>query len=246
MHDGIQSFTTNAGARECHERRVLDLGDLSGQERIRALEAFAQLSPGGSLQIVAKRRLGQFVVELQARYAMHFDGWPLERGPLLWQAILAKPALGAPPTLATLMGADHRRLCELWAEFERALALGKIDCMRRRSAELSLGLRRYIDIEETILFPVLEAQTHMSAAGPTERMRAEHRGIRRIVDQLDNFGTTTDCAAIRKMFNRPVEPMTLFQRHCRGEEAVLYPFMEIVFNPAEERELLSLIQVFEI
>jgi len=48
------------------------------------------------------------------------------------------------------------------------------------------------------------------------------------------------------MFDQPVEPMTLFQHHCRGEEATLYCSMEIRFNRAEKRELLLLLQAFEI
>jgi len=244
MDEEKQSFIP--GGASSHKRRVLNLGDLSDQDRTRALQAFECVASGNSLEIVSKRRLGQFVAELQTRYDASFYWWPLERGPRLWRAILAKPALGAPASVATAMGVDHLRLRELWCELERALALGRIDCAHRRSAELSLGLRRYIDIEETILFPIFEAQTQMSAAAVTERMRAEHRGIERIVDQLDKLRTTTDCVAIREMLDRPVEPMTLFQRHCRGEEAALYPVMNMVFNSVEEHELLSLIQVFEI
>lgn len=51
---------------------------------------------------------------------------------------------------------------------------------------------------------------------------------------------TTECAAILEMFNQPLEPMTVFQQHCLSWETVLYPFMEIVFDSGEERELLSL------
>jgi hypothetical protein len=40
--------------------------------------------------------------------------------------------------------------------------------------------------------------------------------------------------------------MALFPSRYLKEEAVLYPFMDRVFSHAEERELLSLIQAFEI
>ena len=56
----------------------------------------------------------------------------------------------------------------------------------------------------------------------------------------------TDCAVILEIFDRPVEPITRFEHQCRKEEATLYPLMDIVFDSAEERELLSLLQEFEI
>lgn len=144
------------------------------------------------------------------------------------------------------MGADHLRLCGLWGQLERAAELCQIDRVHRRSAELSLGLRRYIDIEEAVLFPLLEAQTQMSAVSATAPMRAEHGGIERILNELHKLRTTTDCAALLETFDRPVEPMTLFERRCRKKEATLYPLMDIVFNPAEERALLSFLQEFKI
>jgi uncharacterized protein (DUF2249 family) len=237
MHEGIQSFTTGGAAPPTHERRLLKSGYLSDQERARVL-AFERLVPGDSLGIVAQRRPGQFVAELQVRYETRFYWWPLERSPLAWRVILARPALGSLAGVAAVMAADHLQLCELWAQFERAAELCQIDRVHRQ--------RRYIDIVEAILFPVLEGRSEMSIAGRTEEMRREHCEIGRIADQLGRILTTTDCAAILEMFDQPVEPMTLFQRHCRREEAALYPFMDIVFNRAEERELLSLLQTFEI
>jgi hemerythrin-like domain-containing protein len=112
--------------------------------------------------------------------------------------------------------------------------------------ELSLGLRRYIDIEEAVLFPLLEAQMEMDGGSPTVAMRSEHREIERMVDQLDEHRLMRDCATILQSFDQPVEPMALFRSHSCKEEAVLYTFMDKVFSHAEERELLSLIQAFEI
>jgi hemerythrin-like domain-containing protein len=107
-------------------------------------------------------------------------------------------------------------------------------------------LRRYIDVEEAVLFPPFETQAQMSTASPTERMRTEHHQIRGVLDQLDKLRTTADCSTILQMFDRLVALMTLFRNHCRREEATLYPLMDIVFALDEERELLSLLQVFEI
>ena len=97
-----------------------------------------------------------------------------------------------------------------------------------------------------MLFPLLEAQTAMDGYGPTAAMRSEHREIKRLVDQLDKLRLTRDCAKILQTFDQPVEPMALFRSHYLKEEAILYPFMDTVFSHAEETQLLSLIQAFEI
>ncbi len=160
--------------------------------------------------------------------------------------MLAKPVLDEKPTVATMMSADHRRLNQLWDELETALELCRIESIRRRVAELSLGLLRYIDIEEALLFPLLEAQTGTNGTGPTAAMRSEHRQIEHALAQVDKLRRITDCATILQSFEQAVEPAQLFESHCRKEEAVLYPVMDMVFNPAENRELLPVVQAFEI
>jgi hypothetical protein len=117
--------------------------------------AFEHLWPEDALEFVTSGPVGQLVAELQKRYGAGFYCWPLERGPLAWRVMLAKPASRPPINVATFMSADHSRLRELWAQFEHAVELCQIDRIHRRSAELSLGLRRYIDIEEAVLFPLL-------------------------------------------------------------------------------------------
>jgi uncharacterized protein (DUF2249 family) len=237
---------TDEVAETIRQRRVLDLGELSERERARALETFEHLEGGDSIEIVACRQPGQLFFELQNRCGLHFYWWPLERGPLVWRVKLGKPAQDAQATVAGVMGADHQRLHELWREFELEVGFCQIDNVHRCLGELSLGLRRYIDIEEAVLFPLLEAQTGMDSDGPTAAMRSEHRAIGQVMNQLKKLRSTRDCATILQAFDQPVEPMAFFRNHCRKEDAVVYPLMERVFNEAEKREVLSLIQVFEI
>lgn len=241
-----ESSGTGGTARAIRERPILDLGELSERERGRAVQAFERLAPGDCLEVAARRQPGPLFFELQNHYGPGFYWWPLERGPLVWRVMLSKPAHGAQPTVASIMGADHYRLHELWRQFELAVELCQIDAVHRRLGELSLGLRRYIDIEEAVLFPLLEAQTGIDGDGAIGAMRSEHREIEHVVDQLDKLRLKRDCATILQIFDQPIEPMALFRSHYRKEEAVLYPLMDIVFSHAEERELLSLIQAFEI
>jgi uncharacterized protein (DUF2249 family)/hemerythrin-like domain-containing protein len=244
MHGQIQSSIQDSAGPTSNERQVLDLGDFSKHKRAHARRAFDSLPPGGSLEVVARRKPGQLFFELQCHYGLDFYWWPLERGPVLWRVMLARPALGIWPTVTSMMGADHRRLNQHWNELETDVELCRIESIRRHVGELSLGARRYIDIEEALLFPLLEAQTR--ANGATATMRSEHHQIEHALDQFDKLRQATDCAEILRSREREAEPVGLFENHCHKEEAILYPVMEIAFNPAEERELLPVIQAFEI
>jgi uncharacterized protein (DUF2249 family) len=244
MHRQIQSSIQDTAGRTSNEHQVLDLGDFSKRKRARARRAFDSLPPGGSLEIVARRKPGQLFFELHHHYRFDFYWWPLERGPLLWRVVLAKPAFGAKPTVATMMGADHGHLNQLWDELETAVELSRFGCIRRCVDELSLGSRRYIGIEEALLFPLLEAQTGLHRA--TARMRSEHREIERALDRFDELGRITDRATILQSHEQEVQMRELFESHCHKEEATLYPAMDIAFNPADKRELLPVIQAFEI
>jgi hypothetical protein len=65
-------------------------------------------------------------------------------------------------------------------------------------------------------------------------------------DELHKLRTTTDSLAILEMFDPPVEPMTLFQRHCRKEEATLYPLMAWSSIPLKSANCSHFFRSFEI
>jgi uncharacterized protein (DUF2249 family) len=227
------------------EHQILDLGQLGKHECSHAIEFFQRLAPGGCFEIKACCLLSQLFFDLQQRHGLGFYWWPLERGPLVWRVKVGKPPQGLSPTIKSVMAADRQRLNELWRGFEFAVSFCQIDDLHQRLGELWLGLRRYIDIEEAILFPLLEAQTHRNYSA-TEAMRSEHREIERAMEELNKLRSTRDCATILETFDQPIEPMTFFQSHCNKEDMTLYSVIERVLDDAKKTELLSLIQVFEI
>ena len=246
MRKQKQSFAMRATETTSTQDRVIELSDFSESERSRALQAFGLLPPGDAVEIVTHRRPGRLFAELHGRYGVGFYWWSLERGPSVWRTMLAKPELDAPKTVAEAMRADHQRLDQLWSELEAAVDFCQIDGVQRRLSELSLGLRRYIDIEEGIIFAVLDGQTGADGARHTAPMRLEHREIKNALDHFSMLCSPGNCAAILQAFDHPIDPIRLFRSHCREEEACLYPFMREVFDSAENRELLLLIQAFEI
>ena len=77
-------------------------------------------------------------------------------------------------------------------------------------------------------------------------MRLEHGEIKGALSHFCMLCSSGNCATILQAFERPVEPMRLFRSHCLKGAAPLYPFMSDIFDSAENRELLLLIQAFEI
>ncbi|MGH7906126.1 MAG: hemerythrin domain-containing protein [Candidatus Binataceae bacterium] len=248
----VQKERTQSVANDASgEFSFLDLYDLpEAAQRERILKAYSRLMPGQRLEIFANQRPRDLFTELQGRYGPSVYWWPLENGMDRWRVMLAKPAPEADITVCGVLGADHHRLHDLWQDLRCGIELCQLGRIHRRLAEFSLGLRRNIAIEETVLFPVFEQQTEMNESGPTTAMRSEHRQIEKLLNQLDMLHAAKDCAAILDTFEQvldcqPTEPSALFRSHDSKEEAVLYPLMDRVFEDEEKKGLLSLVQAFE-
>lgn len=210
-------------------------------------DAYERMSPGSALEIVTNHAPGGLFAEFQARYRPCFHWWPLEKGPAVWRVMVAKPAPETAATVAGVMGADHHRLHDLWRDFICSVELCTIHKLHQRAAEFALGMRRHIEIEEAMLFPLLETQTEMNGSGPAAVMRSEHREIETTLVRLDKLAAASDPTTIwRTLGGEPDDPSALFSSHEGKEEAIPYPFMDHVFGRAEKNELLSVIQAFEI
>lgn len=242
-----QSFLSAGSAQNLRGGSlVVDLTDVlqpAGEACV--FDAYERMSPGSALEIVTNHAPGGLFAEFQARYRLCFHWWPLEKGPALWRVMVAKSAPETAATVAGVMGADHHRLHDLWRDFIRSVELCSIHKLHQRAAEFTLGMRRHIEIEEVMLFPLLETQTGMN--GPTAVMRSEHREIETTLVRLDKLAVANDPVAIwRTLGGESDDPSALFSSHEDKEEAILYPFMDHVFGRAEKDELLSVIQAFEI
>lgn len=123
--------------------------------------------------------------------------------------------------ITDFMAHDHSRLDGLFREFQAAkqsdLSHAK-QCFR----EFTGGLHRHIVWEEEVLFPLFESQTGMQDHGPAAVMRAEHRQIHRVLDQIHERiakGDTTSDALEEQL-------ITVLAAHNKKEEAVLYPWFD--------------------
>src|SRR5690242_15655555 len=125
------------GRRRTTSVRVLDLEGFSKHRRAQGRKAFEALFPRGSSEMIVYRKPGQLFFELHQSYGLNFYWRPLEWGPARRRAMIARPALGAQPTFASLTNADHQRVHQLWDECAAAVELCLRGLIQRRVAELS-------------------------------------------------------------------------------------------------------------
>ena len=146
-----------------------------------------------------------------------------------------------PSTVTDYLENDHRRLDAL---LEDALRLNEAEsCSKALSPfrEFARGLGRHIEIEERLLFPIVESLTG-SEAGPTAVMRAEHVEIRCELDRAADRLEAQDAAGARSAFGAL---RALLSEHNVKEEEILYPTAdELVGSPRARQELVERMRSF--
>lgn len=123
-----------------------------------------------------------------------------------------------------LLSGDHRRLDTILAEAKSAASVGDLARARARFVAFCEGLDRHIDVEEQVLFPVIEPRTG-GAAGPTHVMRLEHVELRRLMGEV---AASLDAGGKERM-STPLAALTArIYAHNGKEERILYPMADRV------------------
>ena len=235
-------------------RRIQDLTD-------RAMEALARVAPmgkvrskqdfiyiesrhgGEALELVSSYEPKPFFDEFREKYRGDFDWWRLEEGPGLWRVMIAKRENPQAWSIADFMGAEHRRLDDLWKDCSQEMKARNPGRIQSCLAEYLMGLRYHIRIEEEILFPAFEARTGMHRAGPTAVMRREHREIRAVLERLAALARGQDCGTIAEAVqDEGLDPSPLLISHDAKEDTVLCPMSDHILDQDERRDLILRMQ----
>lgn len=129
-------------------------------------------------------------------------------------------------TINSYLGKDHERLDNLLQNF----ASLKKDNKRAGIIfqTFSSGLKRHINWEELLLFPLFEDHTGSVNSGPTAVMRSEHAEIKVLINEIEkNIGLHLDSTAATQKL------ITLLADHNFKEEKILYPSMDDFFSDEE-------------
>lgn len=141
-------------------------------------------------------------------------------------------ASGGQETIYSYLTKDHERLDDLLENFIVQLQDGKLafDIFE----QFNSGLKRHIQWEEELLFPLFENYTGSVNSGPTAVMRNEHIDIisliNTIADKQNNQITIS---------NATTQLKTLLANHNFKEERILYPLMDKYFSGEEVAEGLK-------
>jgi len=227
---------------DAHARiEVFDSPVCESHERV--FKAFEGLHGGRALELVTSYEPKPFFDEFREKYCGDFDWWRLEGGPEIWRVMIVKRENTEAWSIADFLGADHRRLGELWRDCLQEMKACNLGRIRSRLAEYLVGLRHHIRVEEEIFFPAFEARSGMHGAGPTAVMRHEHREIEALLERLAALTKAQDCGTIAEAVQgQALDPSVLLRSHDTKEENVLYPMSDHILNQDERRELILRMQ----
>ena len=104
--------------------------------------------------------------------------------------------------------------------------------------DLIADLKRHIRVEEQILFPAIESQSHDNE--PTNAMRLEHRQMERMLEQLEPLLTVAELwTGIKAVEGQEIEPGALLRSHENKEHDVLYPLADKLLGVEAARTLVA-------
>jgi uncharacterized protein (DUF2249 family) len=217
---------------------VLDVRPLSPPERHPSIfNTFNSLEPGDSFVLVNDHDPKPLLYQFQTEHEGEFEWWPLERGPEAWRVRIVKRRTKAVERDVTdYLQEDHRRLDHIFNSFQEAFKEDRWDEALASFREFDLGLRRHIQAEEEILFPLFEEKTGMHDAGPTFVMRMEHTDIRDFLGKIMNATEAKNREEAARATDMLVNTLA---DHNMKEEQILYPESDSFLTPEERRDFIK-------
>jgi regulator of cell morphogenesis and NO signaling len=203
---------------------------------------FDALTPGDRFLVVAEQDLAPLLARLQQERSGLFEWSPFEERAGSFRVEIARRETGTGPRGVTeALAWDHDRLEDLERKAFEERAAGRFAEAARAYDTFARGLRRHIGFEEDILFPEFEQRTGMPRdAGPTAVMRAEHRTIEGLLEEIARRigDPAADADAPRR------ELHDVLGDHNVKEERVLYPGTDRLLSEDERDALVRRIQAY--
>lgn len=141
-------------------------------------------------------------------------------------------------TISDYLESDHRRLDALLPDVLTLLEKEDVAAAAEQFAEFSAGLRRHIDAEERVLFPVFEEKTGITG-GPTQVMRMEHQEIKSWMTRISDALSVRNVSGARQGLNMLTDVLS---SHNMKEEHILYPMTDGATDDSERAALVREMQ----
>lgn len=123
---------------------------------------------------------------------------------------------------------QHREADDFWAATENAVESRDDAAIGKAFSAFNHSLRQHLLLEEEVLFPAFEEATGI-VQGPTMVMRAEHRQMRALLDQMNAALAASDYDTLMDAGDTL---FTLISQHNMKEEGMLYRMSEQALSDA--------------
>lgn len=223
---------------------VVDYRGLAIRDDSRAVvKALDALAPGECARLIFTDPPRRPLEVLQRARRGAFDWLPLREGPTAWIIELRRrsAAVGAPREVSEMMGWDHARLGELEAVAFEARIARRFEAASEAFAWFAHGLRRHIDVEESLLFPEFEVRSGIGGENSiTDVLRAEHRAVKGVLDLVEREIADPEAPAelARGALRR------FLAAHALKEDHMLYPAIDRLLSPDESDRMVARIQAW--
>jgi hemerythrin-like domain-containing protein len=125
-------------------------------------------------------------------------------------------------TISDFLAPDHKHCDKLFAAAESAVSLGKWENAVTSFNDFRDALLHHFAMEEEVMFPAFETSTGMTQ-GPTTVMRAEHRQMTELLNQMPSAISRKD---MDSYLGNADTLLILMQQHNVKEEQMLYPMAD--------------------
>lgn len=214
----------------------------SGERQPAVLATFDALKPFENLVLESDHPQSPVLALLQAERPGLFEWSPLEEGPPRWRTeIIRRVGSRSLRELTETLSWDHDRLDELQREAFSRRETGDLAAALEVFRTFSRGLKRHIGFEDELVFPEFERRSGMgSDEGPTAVLRAEHREIEVLLDEIERTlpDPLAPVAGLRSELER------VLSHHNLKEEQVLYPGTDRLMSAEERDDLVRRVQSF--
>jgi regulator of cell morphogenesis and NO signaling len=147
---------------------------------------------------------------------------------------------GARRRVTEALEREHDRLDELLQQAMRALRAVPDAAARGAYATFRRGLCSHIRFEEELLFPVFEMRAGLPHGGPTSVLRAEHRQIETLLEEIA-LALSGAPATVEDLCRTLRDALV---DHYRKEELILYPGTDRLLTDAESEALVARVQAY--
>jgi uncharacterized protein (DUF2249 family)/hemerythrin-like domain-containing protein len=208
------------------------------------LAAFDALAPGEALLLRTVARPEALLLALREACAGAYEWTPLVEGPGHWEVEVhkrdARP--GVPRRVTEALGWDHDRLDSLETAAMEAWGARETHAAARLHLRFVFGLLRHIRFEEGVLFPEFDRVSGTSPDhGPTAAMRAEHREIEALLEDV----RLAAVSRVRPAETTRAELRALVGQHNVKEENILYPMLDRALDAQETDRLVFRFQAMD-